>query len=430
MSTNNMLPQITSFQHAASTMPFYTKILGDRGIDPNKIKTEEDFCNNVPVLTKEDIFPRYPVTDLCQNGKLDDCVSAIVSSGTSGVFSYGLLTTYDVELQKKTLDSMFDMFFDAVNNPPVIINALPMGVSFVSSYPVIPTSVRSDIVLKVIKTFTEAGKQIVIISDPHFLKKMLEEGVEEGVSWNTIDISCIIGGTGFSDSFTQYLLNLLNSGERKEQKNRIFGTMGITEIGLNIFGGTPDLISFRHIIQKKEGAVERIFGNPNLKVCPELMYFMSEKIHIEIINPDKFGVGDIVLSHLDTKLKTILIRYNTKDKGKFIDTPELEGEIGAKASLPFPIVAIFGRENSSAMDTVTPEAIKEIIFSNPIFASQITGHFIIIKTGDVNGVKIQMKKGAADVPAPNIPGVETVCIKYSDFPKDVELNYENKWKHY
>ena len=99
---NNNDALIHAFQHAAKTLPFYKDFLNKNGISPELVTTVDAFMSNVPVITKEDVFPVYPIEAICQDGDTGDIVSAIVSSGTTGIFSYGLLTERDIVLQRQT----------------------------------------------------------------------------------------------------------------------------------------------------------------------------------------------------------------------------------------------------------------------------------------------------------------------------------------
>ncbi len=429
MNTNDAL--LNAFHHAAETLPFYKDILHKRGVNADLITSQEMFCQEVPIIQKEDIFPKYTLKDLCQNADATGCVSAIVSSGTSGIFSYGVLTHRDVAVQQEVLDTLFRSFFDVETHAPIIINALPMGVSFVSSFPVIPTSVRSDIVLKVIQTFANSTTQIILVTDPHFLKKVLDEGVAEGVCWSDIRMSCVIGGTSFSDSLTQYLLATLNGGAAAESigMNRIFGTMGLTEIGLNIFGATPDLVSLRHAVQESEAHMQELFNMGQDDFCPELMYCFSPSVHIEIVDQDAEGVGDIVLSHLDTNLKTMLIRYKTGDRGRMVSGEILTQKTGITPALPLPLIAVYGRATELSDSGVTSNMVKEILYRDRAVAKNITGHFIIQNDNEGTRVLVQMKPGVTAVHIPSIRDISVQGVKYEEFRRDMELNYENKWKH-
>lgn len=430
-SNNTSDPLLTAFHHAVETMPFYREYLAQHHVLEDSIQTREDFKERVPLISKEDIFPLYSIETLCQKGETNDFVSAIVSSGTSGIFSYTLLTERDVAIQQQMFDTLMRALFQADTHKPVIINALPMGVSFVSSYPVIPTSVRADIVLHVIRTLKDTAEQFVIITDPHVLKKIVEEGVAQKFPWGTVRVSCVVGGTSFSDSYVQYIETLLSSGGEETElkfKNRVFGTMGITEVGLNIFGGTPDLNAIRHQLQVDSTMSREVFGT-DIPACPEIMYMMSQTVHVEVCNPNEQGIGDIVVSHLDCDLKTMLIRYKTGDIGKILDSATIERVVGITPALPYPIIAIFGRSTEMMSTGITPATVKELLYRDHSFASHITGHFIVDETEGAQKVYVQMKQECTTATMPVVEGIEMVGVAYADFPRDMELNYENKWKH-
>jgi phenylacetate-CoA ligase len=198
-------------------------------VDIAKIRTFEDFSRSVPIIRKADVFPIFSASDICQDGRIDDMRSAIVTSGTSGVFAYGLLTGADAVFQQKMIDEFFDYYFDAKHQSVLIINALAMGVSFSSSYPVIPTSVRPDIVIHLVKTFHAFYKRIVIVCDPNFAKKIVDDGSACGVSWKDMPVSFVAGGAWFPNSLAQYILS------RVGRADAFLGTMGLTEIAMNIF---------------------------------------------------------------------------------------------------------------------------------------------------------------------------------------------------
>lgn len=434
---------IPSFQKAARMLPFYKKLLQEKGVDTTRIQTLEAFSLFVPIIRKNDIFPVFSASDICQNGKVDDIRSAIVTSGTSGVFAYGLLTNEDISFQRKMIDEFFDYYFNAKNEPILIINALAMGVSFVSQYPVISTSVRPDIVIHLIKTFHAFYKRIVIICDPNFAKKIVDDGDSASVSWKDIPVSFVVGGSWFSNSLAQYLLARINN-DTKKSTNAILGTMGLTEIALNIFSAPDELIAIRNILQDDKKLLAEIFGT-DTTVCPEMMYYYPTRTYIEIPETDSRNRGNIVISHLDTKSKTPLFRYDTTDKGMFIDRNHLEDALKTNGydiplKLHLPLIAIFERNNDALADdfSVSVSEIKEALFQTPEIVPFLTGHFIILQ--EKHTVEIQLEKNAQKTDSirialeTNIKNVSNkqvavVLIPYHSFTRDLDLNFERKWKH-
>ncbi len=422
-----------AFSHVASHMPFYKKILSDKNIDPALIVTMDDFITKVPILHKQDIFSKFSPEDLVQNGDMSEIRSAILTSGTSGVFAYSLLTKKDEQIQQGMVDDMLKTFFNAEQEPPLIINALAMGVTFASSYPVITTSVRSDMVIHVLKTLSPHYKRTIIVADPYFAKKIIDEACESGFDWTRFPIVFVVGGSLSSNSLLQYMLYRINK-EQGIESNIVQGTMGLTEIGLNIFSALPDLISIRNNIQHDKVLMNKLFGD-SVTVCPELMYYNSERVFVEIINPDAHGFGEIVLSNLDMTALNPLIRYNTGDVGKFLDKKDIP-----EAQFPLPIIAIGGRSGDRKDGISLTAIILEALFCDVLIAKHVSGHFKVQQTEQGLEVIVHIRNNDCDknhISAEitknlNILGVNNIhvlCEASLVFDQDVDISYEGKWKH-
>jgi phenylacetate-coenzyme A ligase PaaK-like adenylate-forming protein len=56
LSKKKLLP---SFKRAAENVPAYKKILHEKNIKAEQINSIEDFAEKVPILKKEDLFPKF-----------------------------------------------------------------------------------------------------------------------------------------------------------------------------------------------------------------------------------------------------------------------------------------------------------------------------------------------------------------------------------
>lgn len=440
------LSVLPAFRETAKTIPFYRKILRDRKVDIDQIKTLSDFSKNVPILKKVDIFQKFGVRNLCKNGRFDDVCGAIVTSGTSGAFAYNLLTREDTEIQRKTLDAFFEYYYGAENKRILIINALAMGVSFVSKHPILNSSIRSDIAAHFIKTFGNHYERMIVICDPNFAKRILDQGAAAGISWKETPVSFIVGGAWASNSLIKYISDRIDDKERSIG-NTVAITMGITEIGLNIFNAPPELVRLRNIIQNDRKLLSMIFGNDET-VCPEIMYYYPTRTYIEIAEADDSGIGNIVMSNLDTKSKMALFRYTTGDQGKFLSRDTITEYLAANGydfsfQLGLPIIAVYDRERGNKGerdDAVSIAEMKEALFSDDSIAPFFTGHFKMIP--EKSSIEVQLEKGIEEKEHENIKSlletsVERISgkrqavhvIPYQDFRFDMNLDYERKWNH-
>ena len=71
------------FADVVANVPAYGKFLRERGIDPASITSDADF-RKLPLLDKGSYHRRYPLPELCRDGRLDGCDMIAVSSGSSG----------------------------------------------------------------------------------------------------------------------------------------------------------------------------------------------------------------------------------------------------------------------------------------------------------------------------------------------------------
>ncbi|MGL5078627.1 MAG: phenylacetate--CoA ligase family protein, partial [Waterburya sp.] len=71
----NINPQtavIKLFQDIAVNVPAYKAWLEEQNIVPESIQTIEDF-QSLPLLTKTNYLQRYSLSDICWQGKLENC---------------------------------------------------------------------------------------------------------------------------------------------------------------------------------------------------------------------------------------------------------------------------------------------------------------------------------------------------------------------
>ena len=74
---------IELFHQVAASVPAYRAFLREHGVDPGEVRTFADF-ERLPLLTKENYHRRYPLPDLCRQGRLSSCDMIAVSSGSTG----------------------------------------------------------------------------------------------------------------------------------------------------------------------------------------------------------------------------------------------------------------------------------------------------------------------------------------------------------
>ena len=70
------------FKAASGKVPAYKAFLKKNGIKPSLIKSKKDF-EQVPFIDKENYLRKYPLEEMCWNGKIESNTLLSVSSGSS-----------------------------------------------------------------------------------------------------------------------------------------------------------------------------------------------------------------------------------------------------------------------------------------------------------------------------------------------------------
>lgn len=435
---------ISAFRRAATRVPAYRKILEERKVNYKEVKDIENFQKLVPIIDKETIVPKFEIEELCLDGNLNRIKSAMTSSGFSRVHSYGIMTEKNNRLTAQSIDTALDYTFDISNKKTLLVSCIPMGVRVHTSLRIAETSVRSDMALAIIKKISSKFEQTLIASDPHFLKKLVEEGNEQGINWKKLNISLISGEDWFSESFRSYLANLIELDLENPQGRLIGTTFGIAELDLNLLHESWHTIMIRRKAQQDEKFRREIFGL-NTKICPLLLHYYPHRSFIEAL-PEDSEEKELVFSMLSPDNIMPLMRYNTKDRGFVITHKKLEETLRKNnypelvPDLKLPVAAVFGRKDRFLEvngKRIYPEEIKQGLYKDFEVASKTTGYFKLNKEPKL---EIQLKKGIIITSELNSKfrqaalkysdiDLPVILYHYQDFPYGMELDYERKFNN-
>lgn len=434
---------IPAFRRAATKVPAYKQILQTQHVDYRTIKDIDAFKRSVPVIEKNSVFSPFDIEELCVGGTIRDMQSAMTSSGFSGVFSFGINTSRNERETAKAVDTALQYTFGIDQKKTFLVSCVPMGVKIMTGLKFAETSVRSDMALALIKKFSPKFDQTLIVGDPHFIKKIAEEGIKEGVDWKKINTSVILGQDWFSESFRSYLASLIDLDLDKPDGRFIGANMGIAELALSLFHESVDSVRIRRLAQNNAPFRKTLFGD-NLQSCPVLFHYYPHRIFLEALPMDAAD-KELVFSMLSPELLIPLIRYNSKDRGDIISYNRLKdilaktGYMNLLPELKLPLVWVAGRSDRFLEvngKRFYPEDIKQGLYEDFQAASETTGYFRLNKekkileiqlnpgvsvSGDLIGrfSKTVFKYCGAELPL--------VVYPYQEFPYSMVLDYERKF---
>ena len=435
---------LDSFQRAARLVPAYRTLLSEAGVFPAKIRTPEDF-QQLPVLEKKDTFQRFRVAELCVDGELGNLGSVLTSSGHSGIFAFGLTDTHALPATTKWIDDLLDHLFGVRSRRTLLINCLPMGVKIpTQACTLAETSVRPDMAVGLVRAFDQHFEQIILVGETAFIKHVLELGAKAGVDWKALRVHVIVGEEPLAENARKYLELLLGIDPRQPETGVIFSSMGVAELGLNLFSEVPPLsplISLRRALHENRELRHAVLGPRDW--VPSLFTYDPRRIFVEFT-----AEGKLVLTTLDPEIRLPLIRYAPGDRGSFVRLkPEWRAQLEA-VDLPWqllqtlPIVSIEGRGDHASAGTapIFPEAVKEGLYQNPALVPLTTANFRLVSGAVRARIRIQLSPGivasaqleqdfakalAFYVRAP----FEVSCEAYETFGSGMTLDYERKFQY-
>ena len=435
---------LAAFHRAATRVPAYRVLLEEAAIHPENIRTLADFAR-LPVLEKQNTFQRFSIEQLCLDGSVGRLGSVLTSSGHSGIFAYGLNEADAFQGTVQWIDDLLDMLFAVRSRPTLLINCLPMGVKVsTQACTLAETSVRPDMAVGLVKAFQKHFSQIILVGEAAFVKFLLETGQQAGIDWPGHVTHVILGEEPLAENARTYLERILGIDPRRPETGIVCSSMGVGEIGLNLFSEVPPvapLIMLRRALHGDAHLREAVLGPVDW--VPSLFTYDPSRIFVEFD-----ANGRMILTTLDSRLRLPLIRYATGDCGSLLRLqPHLQSAI-ENAGISWeslegvPIVTIQGRGHHAAAagTKVYPEAVKEGIYFDPDMARLTTANFRLVSGHERVRIRIQLSPGV--IPKPEIEkgfndaisryvrgSFDVACEPYETFGSGMTLDYERKFDY-
>jgi phenylacetate-CoA ligase len=431
------------FRQAADEVPAYRRLLAEAGVAPDAIRSLDAFRRDVPVLDKQGTFSRFPLADLCRGGDIGTPAWVLTSSGHSGRFAFGMYHAETGEEATERIDGSLDAYFQVRSRKTLLINCLPMGVKvYTRTCTLAETSVREDMVVALAKGVAPYYDQTILVGETAFIKRVVELGRAEGVDWSAHRVQVVVGEEPLAENARTYLAGLLAIDLERPETGRIVSTMGVAELGLNLFFETPALIALRRALHHDAGLRRKVLGHEARHV-PMLFAWDPERLFAEVLDD-----GRLVVTMLDPNRRLPLVRYATGDRCDRLDLGETLPEAAARAGIlpadleTLPVLMVRGRGREARPDEVPldPEPVKEGLYADADLAAATTANFRLRAVGGALQVRIQLAEDVdaddaladryADAIRPYVAGpLEVSCIPHEAFGDGMSLDYERKFDY-
>jgi len=437
-------PLLAAFRHAASAVPAYRRLLQDHGVEPAAIVDRETFTARCPVLSKADTFVRFPIAQLCAGGTTEDLAEVLTSSAHGGRFAFGLVSRRRRSEVAVMIDEALDAAFEVARRRTLAINCLPMGVGFSSNcMTVATTSVREDMAAALVRAFGSQYDQVLIVSDPLFLKRLLDYAREQGVDWRQYRVGVVLGEEIFGELFRSYVAGRLGLDIARGDGGYIMSSFGVGELGLHLCHETRATIALRRAAVRRPALAHDLFGVST--DVPMMLTFNPHRTLMEALDPDPDEYGRLTVSMLDTSLPVPLLRYQTGDVVRLLDSAHVAAlvrrhQVTLPEPLPGTLLALRGRAADVLPDGSCVAGYKDALYADPLVADRLTGAFRLTATDAGVTAHVQLVGGVR--PEATFedrlraalrlggPVAQVIVSPYEEFPYGMGLDYERKFAYY
>lgn len=449
--TRPLRQAIEQFRRAADRVPFYRRLLSQRGVRAARVVSLETFQTLVPIISKHDVFASNSLPDLLIDRSFASVDTLISSSGSSAKgFSLGMLTRRETRSLVRSTDRLLDDWFETSRKRTFVINTLAMGVKIPTSLPGIDLSVRSDKVIVIVERLRTLFQQFIVTSDVFFLKKLLEDGVAAGTNWVRLHAHFGIGGEWFPESYRQYLASLLRIDlYDRRPPLLILSSMGAAELGFHLCHESQDTVRLRQLTESDPKLREALFGS--VDTAPMIGHYNPSRWYVELMPSAGIDgtAGALVFTTLDRRAVMPLVRYQTGDCGHLLShghVAEVLRDFNYAAYVPRltqPLMAVAGRTGQSLTTggkSIRTEFIRSVLYSDYVVAAQTTGQFQVTTTGARFMIQVQLRSGVPAQRAATVQRRFTQLINrhvpadihllpYFEFRHGMGVDYEKKFDH-
>ena len=169
-----------AFRSAAAEVRAYKDLLSQHGVDPAAVVDIDAFRRLVPLTDRNNTFLAHSLRKLCRGGTLEGIKSIVPSSGHSGTFAFSPDTAEGAALAAKAADLAFEHVLRISERPALVVSCYPMGLKMATSMAVADAGVNADVAIAIVKAAAADFDQLIVGGTPLFLKKLLEDGAEQG----------------------------------------------------------------------------------------------------------------------------------------------------------------------------------------------------------------------------------------------------------
>ena len=401
---------VALFQSVAAEVPAYRAFLAARAIEPDTIRTFEDF-SKLPFINKANYHSQFPLRDLCRSGRLEANDFVAVSSGSTGQPTFWPRSIDDEYTIARRFEQAFYDSFRADERRTLAVVCFALGTwvggMFTASccrhlaargYPLMVVSPGNNVgeILRVVQRLAPEFDQTVLLGYPPFLKDVIDDGITANVDWSAHHTRLVMAGEVFSEEWRSLVGQRMGSTDPCHDSVSLYGTADAGVLG----NETPLSVSIRRYLASHPNHAHALFGESRL---PTLVQYDPRSRFFEVQDGTLLFTGDNGIP---------LVRYHIADSGGLIPFAAMmdflrqrgfdpaEG-LGDRGVRPLPFAYVFGRADFTISyfgANVFPENVT-VGLEQPPVSAWCTGKFVmqVREDDDRNGYLSIVVELARDV---------------------------------
>ena len=370
------------FHHTAATVPAYAAFLEEHGIDPQAIRTIDDF-RTLPLATKDGYVDRFPLAERCRRGRLHGCDFLALSSGSTGEPTVWPRFLTDELAVATRFEQVFHDSFEAHRLTTLAVVCFPLGTWVggmytaaclrhlaAKGYPltVVTPGNDPDEILRVVDRLAGEAEQLVLLGYPPFVKGVIDTGRARGLDWARHDTKLVLAGEVFSEEWRTLVGERTGGTRPTHDAASLYGTADAGVLGVE----TPLSVAIRRFLADRPADAEELFGDVRL---PTLVQYDPASRFFEEQDGTLLFTGENGVP---------LVRYHIADEGGIVPHDELLAFVRARGfdpppGRPLPFVHVFGRSHFTVSyygANVYPENVTVALEQAPI-SDWTTGKFVL-----------------------------------------------------
>jgi phenylacetate-CoA ligase len=377
------------FQRVAATVPAYRKFLAVHGIEPAEVTTMDPF-RRLPLIDKENYHRRYPLPELCRDGRLDGCDMIAVSSGSSGQPTVWPRSLIDELAIARRFEQVFRDGFGAHERSTLAVVCFPLGTWVgglfttacvrhlaAKGFPitaVAPGNNKAEI-LRVLPELAGYFDQVVLLGYPPFVKDVVDSGLAAGFDWSAHAVKLVLAGEVFSEAWRDLMARRLGMADPVGDTASLYGTADAGVLG----NETPLSVSIRRFLAGRPDLARELFGDARL---PTLVQYDPASRFFEEREGTLLFSGDNGAP---------LIRYHIADRGGVVSSVDMREFCACNGFTPefdndLPFVFVFGRSLFTVSffgANIYPENVT-VGLEQPGISDWVTGKFVLDTVTDAD----------------------------------------------